>query len=71
MIRHIRRLGLLAVKQGPDHFEPLAERCVTGEIQIHIDRTFGLDEVPQALAYVGEGRALGKVVVEPARDHEP
>jgi NADPH:quinone reductase-like Zn-dependent oxidoreductase len=66
-----RRLGLLAVKQGPDHFEPLAERCVTGEIQIHIDRTFGLDEVPQALAYVGEGRALGKVVVEPARDHEP
>ena len=25
--------------------------------------TFGLDEVPAALAYVGEGRALGKVVV--------
>ena len=30
---------------------------------IHIDRTFALDEVPAALAHVGEGRALGKVVV--------
>jgi hypothetical protein len=33
--------------------------------QILIDRTFGLDDLPQALAYVGEGRALGKVVIEP------
>ena len=57
------RLGLLIVKPGPTHFEPLAARCVSGDIDIHIDRTFGLDEVPQALAHVGEGRALGKVVV--------
>jgi NADPH:quinone reductase-like Zn-dependent oxidoreductase len=61
-----RRLGLLAVKEGPTHFAPLAERCLSGEVRIHIDRTFGLDEVPQALAHVGEGRALGKVVVEVA-----
>jgi hypothetical protein len=33
-------------------------------VGIHVDRSFGLEEVPQALAYVGEGRALGKVVVE-------
>ena len=59
-----RRMGLLMVKQGPSHFRPLAERCVADEIQIHIDRTFALDDVPQALAHVGEGRALGKVVVE-------
>jgi NADPH:quinone reductase-like Zn-dependent oxidoreductase len=58
-----RRLGLLLVKPGPTHFEPLAERCVTGDIRIHIERTFGLDEVPEALAHVGEGRALGKVVI--------
>jgi NADPH:quinone reductase-like Zn-dependent oxidoreductase len=61
-----RRIGVLAVKQGPAHFEPLAERCVSGDVRIHIDRTFGLDDVPLALAYVGEGRALGKVVIEPA-----
>ena len=61
-----RRLGLLIVKQGPAHFEPFTEQCVAGNVKIHIDRTFGLDEVPQALAHVGEGRALGKVVVEVA-----
>jgi len=59
-----RRLGLLIVKQGPAHFEPLAERIAAGEVHIHIDRTFALEEVPQALAHVGEGRALGKVVVQ-------
>jgi NADPH:quinone reductase-like Zn-dependent oxidoreductase len=37
---------------------------VAGDIRIHIDRTFHLTEVPEALAHVGEGRALGKVVVE-------
>ena len=61
-----RRLGVLMVKPGPNHFGPLAELCVSGDIQIHIDRTFRLDDVPQALARVGEGRALGKVVVEVA-----
>jgi NADPH:quinone reductase-like Zn-dependent oxidoreductase len=59
-----RSIGLLVVKPGPDHFEPVARRCLDGEIAIHVDRTFALDEVPQALAYVGEGHALGKVVVE-------
>jgi NADPH:quinone reductase-like Zn-dependent oxidoreductase len=59
-----RRMGVLVVKEGPAHFEPLAELCVAGDIRIPIDRTFELAEVPQALAHVGEGRALGKVVVE-------
>jgi NADPH:quinone reductase-like Zn-dependent oxidoreductase len=59
-----RRVGVLAVKQGPAHFEPVAERCLAGDLRIHVDQTFGLEEVPQALAHVGEGRALGKVVIE-------
>ncbi|MFI7002532.1 NAD(P)-dependent alcohol dehydrogenase [Nocardia sp. NPDC050175] len=59
-----RGLGVLAVKEGPAHFTPLAESCVAGRIGIHIDRSFPLDETANALAYVGAGRALGKVVVE-------
>jgi NADPH:quinone reductase-like Zn-dependent oxidoreductase len=58
-----RSIGVLIVKEGPAHFEPLAHLCAAGEINVHIDRTFGLDEVPAALAHVGEGRALGKAVV--------
>lgn len=59
-----RRLGLLLVRPGPEHFEPLADLCVAGEIAIHIDRVFDLEDVPDALRHVGEGRALGKVVVK-------
>jgi NADPH:quinone reductase-like Zn-dependent oxidoreductase len=58
-----RAIRILAVKEGPAHFEPLAALCVTGDVRIHIHRTFALDEVPAALAHVGEGRASGKVVV--------
>ncbi len=63
-----RRIGVLAVREGPARFEPLAVLIVAGDVGIHIDRTFALDEVPAALAHVGEGRALGKVVVTPAAD---
>jgi NADPH:quinone reductase-like Zn-dependent oxidoreductase len=58
-----RRLSVLAVRQGPPHFEPLGELCAAGEVRTPIDRTFGLDEVPEALAHVGQGRALGKAVI--------
>ena len=60
-----RRVGVLAVREGPSHFEPMTQLCVAGDVSIHIDRIFGLDQVPEALAHVGEGRALGKVVVTP------
>jgi NADPH:quinone reductase-like Zn-dependent oxidoreductase len=61
-----RSMGVLLVNGGPTQFEPLAELCVTGDVRIHVERIFGLDEVPAALAHVGEGRALGKVVVVPS-----
>jgi NADPH:quinone reductase-like Zn-dependent oxidoreductase len=59
-----RSLGVLVVRQGAPHFEPLTDLCVSGDVKIHIHRTYPLDRVPEALAEVGEGRALGKVVVE-------
>jgi NADPH:quinone reductase-like Zn-dependent oxidoreductase len=64
-----RRLRVLSVKQGPAHFGPLTDLCVAGDIVINIDRTFELDAVPEALAYVGQGRSRGKVVVECDHPH--
>lgn len=58
-----RRMGVLAVKAGPAHFGSLTDLVVAGHVATHIDRTFGLDDVPAALAHVGGGHALGKVVV--------
>ena len=65
-----RRLSLLAVKSGPAQFAALGACCADGSVQIHIDRVFALHEVPEALSYVGSGRALGKVVVliDPSAD---
>jgi zinc-binding alcohol dehydrogenase family protein len=51
------------VPLGPRYFTPLTDLGVAGDIGIHIGRSFGLDEVPDALRYVGEGFAHGKVVV--------
>jgi NADPH:quinone reductase-like Zn-dependent oxidoreductase len=59
-----RRMGVLAVRTGPASFTQLADLCVAGDVAIHVDRTFPLDDVAAALAHVGEGRALGKVVVQ-------
>ncbi|MFE5408660.1 NAD(P)-dependent alcohol dehydrogenase [Microbacterium sp. NPDC056569] len=58
-----KRLGVLFVRQGPSAFVPVAHRCAAGEVRVPIDRVFPLEEVPEALAWHGEGRALGKVVV--------
>jgi NADPH:quinone reductase-like Zn-dependent oxidoreductase len=60
-----RRLGLLIAREGPEYFEPVTERCVAGNVHIHIDRTFPLDETAAALTHVGAGSALGKVIVTP------
>ena len=61
-----RRLGILTVKEGPDHFGPVADLCVAGDLSIHVDQTFELEEVPEAVARVGTGRVCGKAVVEVA-----
>ena len=58
-----RRMGVLAVNAGPAHFRPLTDLIVAREVAVHIDRTYELDDVPAALAHVGDGHALGKVVV--------
>ncbi|TDN92208.1 NAD(P)-dependent alcohol dehydrogenase [Microbacterium sp. BK668] len=58
------RLGILFVREGPAHFTPLADSILAGDIRVHVDRVFPLEEIRDALAYHGEGHALGKVVVQ-------
>ncbi|WP_243073832.1 NAD(P)-dependent alcohol dehydrogenase [Microbacterium sp. SS28] len=58
-----RRMGILMVQQGPSRFAAVADRCVAGDVRIHIDRRFPLEKTAEALTHHGEGRGLGKVVV--------
>jgi NADPH:quinone reductase-like Zn-dependent oxidoreductase len=58
-----KKIRLLAVRQGAQHLAPIVELCQAGKIATVIDRRYRLDEVPEALRYLGEGHAQGKIVV--------
>jgi NADPH:quinone reductase-like Zn-dependent oxidoreductase len=58
-----KKIRLLAVRQGAQHLAPLVELCQAGKIATVIDRRYRLDEVPEALRYLGEGHTKGKAVV--------
>ena len=58
-----KTIRLLAVRLGVQHLDPLVELIRAGKITTAIDRRFPLGEVPEALRYLGEGHAKGKVVV--------
>jgi len=63
-----KRIRMLVVRLGSRHLGPLVELCQAGKVSTIVDRRYSLDEVPQALAYLGNGHAKGKVliIVDPA-----
>ena len=58
-----KKIRLLAVRQGAQHLAPIIDLCQAGKLATVIDRRYRLNEVPEALRYLGEGHAKGKVVV--------
>ena len=58
-----KKIRLLAVRPGAQHLAPIVELCQAAKIATVIDRRYRLSEVPEALRYLGEGHAKGKVVV--------
>ncbi len=58
-----RNIHILAVPQNRKDLISITELCETGKVVPIIDRRYSLSEVPEALRYVGEGRANGKVII--------
>jgi NADPH:quinone reductase-like Zn-dependent oxidoreductase len=58
-----KRLGVLVVRPNKGDLERAAALVGDGTLRPVIDRVFPLAELPEALAYVAEGRAKGKVVI--------
>ena len=58
-----KNIGLLAVPQNRKDLISITALCEAGKVVPVIDRQYPLREVPEALRYVGEGRAKGKVVI--------
>jgi NADPH:quinone reductase-like Zn-dependent oxidoreductase len=58
-----KHLRLLVVPQNRADLLTIAALCEAGTVTPVIDRCYPLEEVPEALQYVGEGRQKGKVVI--------
>ena len=58
-----KSVRLLVVPQNRPDLISITELCEAGKVRPIIDRQYPLNEVPEALRYVSEGRHKGKVVI--------
>jgi NADPH:quinone reductase-like Zn-dependent oxidoreductase len=58
-----QRLRMLGSKPRQDDLQTLRELIEAGKLTPAIDRTFPLDEVPEAIRYLLQGHGRGKVVI--------
>jgi NADPH:quinone reductase-like Zn-dependent oxidoreductase len=58
-----QKLGFFISKERPRDLEELSTMLETGTIRPVVERTFMLEEVPEAIRYLREGHARGKVVI--------
>jgi NADPH:quinone reductase-like Zn-dependent oxidoreductase len=65
-----KNLSILMVPQNRKDLLSITELCEAGKVVPMIDKRYPLSEVPQALRYVVEGRARGKVVITLENDHK-
>jgi len=56
---------MLLARMDQDDLQILGDLMQTGRMTPVIDRSFTLDEVPEAIRYSEEGRARGKIVISP------
>ena len=58
-----KRVGLLMVRRNRADLEFITELCTSGKIAAPSDMRYRLSEASDALRYLGEGRAKGKLVI--------
>lgn len=58
-----QKLSMLASTESSEDLEALGELIESGHVTPAIDRTYSLSETSDAVGYVREGRARGKVVI--------
>ena len=58
-----KKVRILAVQPNPKDMVYMTELCEAGKVTPAIAKTYPLEEVPEAIGYVGGGHAQGKVVI--------
>lgn len=64
-----KNIGVLIVQPNQKDLVSITELCEVGKVVPAIDKRYPLHQVPEALRYLGEGRARGKVVINIAGDN--
>ena len=59
-----KRIAVLMVRPNRADLIAAAELVQTGMLNPMIDRRYPLSQVPEALRYLGDGRAQGKLVID-------
>lgn len=59
-----KKLGVLAAEPRVEDYEQLLSLLESGELKLTIDHTYRLEQAAAAIASVGRGQALGKVIVQ-------
>jgi NADPH:quinone reductase-like Zn-dependent oxidoreductase len=58
-----KKMRVLAVRPNTEDVDFMKDLIEAGKVTPVIDKTHPLSEVPEAIGYVGEGHARGKVVI--------
>jgi len=58
-----QKMGMMMAKGNKDDLSFLADLMQSGKVKPVIDRTYKLSEVPEAIRYLEEGHARGKVII--------
>ena len=66
-----QRYEMLLATMTPADLNSLAELLAAGKVRSAIDRRYPLAEVPAGIAYLEEGRARGKVIVDVVAEPPP
>jgi NADPH:quinone reductase-like Zn-dependent oxidoreductase len=58
-----KKVRILMVQRNRKDLEAITELCESGRVRLVIDKVYSLSQVPEALRYLGEGHAKGKIVI--------
>jgi NADPH:quinone reductase-like Zn-dependent oxidoreductase len=60
-----QRIRMFVATARPSDLAYLAELCESGKVTPHVERTYRLEETPEAIRHIESGHARGKLVVVP------
>jgi NADPH:quinone reductase-like Zn-dependent oxidoreductase len=58
-----QKVKFFVAKINKEDLQLMADLMASGEVKPVVDRSYALDRVPEALDYLGEGHARGKIVI--------